>query len=351
MGASAVKQKKQQVEEHEEKAVATVKPTKAEVAEAKDCLSTIEAAIKSMNVCWYDVCIGMMKAHEGNLAEKAGYESFRDYVEGKLEMKYRRAIYLVNCGIMIDKKGITRKQVEKIGWTKLSQIFTVWDKSTKALPPAKADKLTDSLLEDAETLSVSQLKDRIETKTSFTPAQKAKAAVFRLGLKLVATEAEIVSAALKVSEAILGIQNDNEKAIAHICGEWMEMKGENPEKLPLKDMLKYVESVYGVELTIAAKAESRKTTAATKSKKKAEPVKETPDDDSEEGVDPFKMGKDELIDLIDQQGLDVKYTPKTPLQKLRTLVAEAIEKEEAGESTDQEARSDDEQSAEDLLGL
>lgn len=206
----------------------------------------IEGAVNNMTVAFYDLAVGLYEAYAKNYAQIWGYQNFEAYVTGRLDMKYRRAIYLVDCGKAIVEIGIDREKVQHIGWTKFKEISALIQKK-----PEEADRY----LALAEGVSASQLKEELRKEVEIKQGREATAGVMRMSLKFEGDAMNVVADAIRIANGELG-KEDVHASIGHICAEWLMAKSAVGTASSLDDWLLYLERTYGVRLQRVTSEES-----------------------------------------------------------------------------------------------
>lgn len=94
-----------------------------------------------------------------------GYQTFADYVETELDMKVRKAQYLVRIVNIAKQLGIERVQYEKIKITKLREIFTLeptdffWNETTQHNEPIHAHIVR--LVDEANGMTLEQVVEEV----------------------------------------------------------------------------------------------------------------------------------------------------------------------------------------------
>jgi hypothetical protein len=233
------KAKNTKAEEQGQKALAPKSQGKIKT-KAQKCRETIESAMTGITKNFFELSAALNEAYGNDYAAIWGFENFRAYVEEQLEMKYRRAMYLVSCGQAIEKLGLKPAQVEKIGWTRFKEV------APRLLEnPDAANKYLDM----AEKMSTSELKDALkeEDGVSTSKERKGQAAMMRLSMKFEGDAMSVVSDALNLAYSELGSEEVG-SAFNHICAEWLMTKGGSVEGVALEDWLTYLEKTYGVKL-------------------------------------------------------------------------------------------------------
>lgn len=213
--------------------------------QAEKCRQRIEDAIRGANVAFYDLSMGLLEAYENDYAKDWGYDNWTQYVEGKLDMKYRTAYYMVEIAKAVRQLGISKERVQKIGWTKLKEITGVITSK-----PNESEKYLDM----AENMSTSELREALHSEVKLTEGKEATAAIMRMSLKFEGDAAGIMSDGLSLAYGDIG-KEDVSLALSHIVGEWLLARGGNVQSSTLEDWVAYIKKVYGVTMVKATDEE------------------------------------------------------------------------------------------------
>lgn len=217
-------------------------------AEALECRDRLERAVRDLvsNVAvgYYDIMTELATAYDKQYYRIWGYPTIEAYGQEILGLKRRKTYDWLNCGRLIKEHGITRDQVARIGWTKLSVV-------ARPLLDLDADRLHE-LLDAAEGKTVVELRDEVK----MTKNVEAKPGMFRASFSLDGPAATVVSDAVQLAMNALDLdQVQTPKnmglAINHICAEWMLLQGKTSEETTLDDWIEYLEGLFGVKLTRA----------------------------------------------------------------------------------------------------
>jgi len=94
-----------------------------------------------------------------------GYPTFKELLEGKIGLKYRKAMYLVQIYEDLINSGVTWGEVKSLGWCKLKEISPVITKDNVEEWVAKAQNLTVLQLREV----VSKFKAQVLESTPVSP--------------------------------------------------------------------------------------------------------------------------------------------------------------------------------------
>jgi hypothetical protein len=321
-----------------------VKVSKIEEAKAKKCLQRIEEGVKGMADSWYDVSIAMKDAYENGYAEICGYENFRTYVEGTLDIKYRMAMYFVNAGKTLVRLDIPKERVAEIGITKFKEVVPMLEEITESTKNEDRMKTrTEKLLNMAETKSSRELADELRR----TPKKEAQPEKLRLSCKFEAEQGRVVSDALAIAAGEIG-NTEVSNGLNHICSEWVMMKGTTGGRSSIEDHIKYLEKTFEVKLTVTEGGKkTSKTKEAEKSGKKIEKQEavKAPEPEQESAIDLDALDRKGLEAFVKKHDLDVSFTKKTTDDQLRDMIVTECNREP------EPVKATGEKSAEQILGL
>ena len=138
--------------------------------------------------------------------ENGGFEL---YVQEKLNIEYRKAMYLVKIYYNVNKFGIDPAKITEMGWTKASKIVAVMDEEN-------ADELVELATESTVADLVENIKSSYTTKGG-TKGEKKRLKTFKF--KLFEDQAEGVQNTLEAAAESLGLKDLN-AAFEHIVMEW-----------------------------------------------------------------------------------------------------------------------------------
>jgi len=173
---------------------------------------------------------------ENSWWESEGFENFKEFIEQRIDMPYRKAMYLINIYQCLVDAGIKWDSVKNIGWTKL-----------KDIAPLLTEDNVDEWVQRAETMTTLELQEYIkahkagggsaeEGDEEETKATKVSTMTF----KLHEDQRETIRTALDKAQ---GDNNTEYDAVAleYICMQYLEgglgkSKKSEPQK-SLKDLM------------------------------------------------------------------------------------------------------------------
>jgi len=155
----------------------------------------------------------LYEAWEYQYHKKLGYDSFQDYAEQQLDMKGRKAHFLVHICKTLKRLKISWDEVREIGWRKTATISPILDYANK-----------DRWIEEAKTTNLNHLAEKVkaERKGNDEPVE----APIKMTLQLDQDEQTIVQAALDYAKRYENASS-NSKAIVRICYDYFQNKEES----------------------------------------------------------------------------------------------------------------------------
>jgi hypothetical protein len=206
-------------------------------AAAYECREKIQKSLQNIESDFCDLAEALHSADQNRYFAEWGHNSFEEFAEKELEMGYRKARYLVEIHDTILKVGLSRDQVIRVGWTKMRELSG----------PLKEDpKGAKKLLAEAEKKTVKELMDSIRIRKGV----KARSEVLRISVKFDASAGKIITDAVNLANGEIGEEN-LPKALAHICGEYLMLKGGGAQVSTLEDWIAYINKSFGVILVVS----------------------------------------------------------------------------------------------------
>lgn len=155
--------------------------------------------------------VRLSKEYQSLDARYAENGGFGLYVKERLNVEYRKAMYLIDIYYKFNLFGIDAEKVKEIGWTKASKIAAVMSEDN-----------AEELVELAEKSTVADLQDTIkedyvEKGGSKTAGEKKKRVTFKF--RLFEDQASLVTEVLNTVAKDMGVK-DLSAAFEHIVAEW-----------------------------------------------------------------------------------------------------------------------------------
>jgi hypothetical protein len=142
-----------------------------------------------------------------------GYDSFQDYTEHELDVRGRKAHFLVQIAKTVKKLNISWDDIKGVGWRKTAVIAPVLNSENKA-----------KWIEEAKTTPLAYLSEKVKAeKQGREPSDTPPA---RMTFQMDADEQSIVNSAIDFARRFEGV-NTPSQAIVKICYFYgMSMKEE-----------------------------------------------------------------------------------------------------------------------------
>lgn len=170
-----------------------------------------------------------------NVFEEEGFESIEAYCVERLKLRDRSCQTYMQVYTSLTSAGVTEKEIEGIGISKLRTIASVVDKSNKRNLIAKARKTSrDDLVE--------HVKEIRKGKASVTDPEAAKFKKLP-ALKLFVDQAETVEAGLEEAMKVYSTESMAE-ALHYVMTDWMASQ---EAEVPLADALEALNARYGTD--------------------------------------------------------------------------------------------------------
>ena len=208
--------------------------------------------------------------HHEYYSDKWGYASWEEYCSKELDIQYRKSMYLVEIWDKVKSLNLPEKKVEALGWSRMKDLVSVITKENAKDWMEKADKMTSRELTEA--VKVVRRSDKTGTKLP---------TITTMTLRMSEAESSVITDAIEAAKRLCETENAV-VALEMVCQDWLEEKGQQPERAGLEDHIKFLQEVYGVTISYVG-ADS------TEKEKKAET-----DEDEEEL--PSDLGSDEDAD-------------------------------------------------------
>lgn len=172
-----------------------------------------------------------------------GYEDFATYAEAEVGLKKRSAEYYARVYTDLTEAGVTVKDIEGIGWTKLRSLIGVIDKKNKSALLTKAKKMSRDDL--ADHMKEIKAKTGKASATSDAPAYM-KFPAFRLHADQGATLETVINQAKE------HFNTDNQaEAIFFMATDWSQAQDGD---VPLESALAALNARYGTAFEVEAEA-------------------------------------------------------------------------------------------------
>jgi hypothetical protein len=169
-----------------------------------------------------------------------GFSSFEEYCTDEVQIGYRKASYLVQIAQTVKDLKIDWEDITGIGWTRMRTI----------LPALKQDGEVGDWLTLAADLSVKDLEKLVKDhKIGATIEGDSSNALVTIKFRVTKDQFDIISDALDLAKE--AIEDDNDVlALEQMCYDYFMASGDDPNRLSMENMIKFIEKKYAVNVTI-----------------------------------------------------------------------------------------------------
>jgi len=173
-----------------------------------------------------------------------GFDSFRDYVETELGVKYRRAKYLVSIASAVHELGLDWDDIQAIGWTKARSLLPFLRNNGN---PAEYD----GWIEYAQESTVRELEDRMRsgqlTETTETEVDtEPRCVTYKMELSI--DQSQLFNDCMEHAKRLFEVDTV-EEAVESILYDWMMRAGTSPERLDEDAVGRWYQSTFGTEVS------------------------------------------------------------------------------------------------------
>jgi len=169
------------------------------VALPEDHREALKTCLANISENWANFSIIASEVYRSEEFKSWGYESFQDFVQAELGLKYRSAMYRVQVGDSLIQHNLQPEDLAQIGWTKFEKVSSMISKDMKR-------KDIQALLKKAKGMTVRELADFVETKTQDTKVTRTKTT---LSFRLTNEQADVVNEALKKGMEMAATDNQS----------------------------------------------------------------------------------------------------------------------------------------------
>jgi hypothetical protein len=212
---------------------------------ASEVRTRINDARRKIDDSFTDMAVLLNEVYHDKYYLVYEFGSFKDYVEGELGIKYRRAMAYVEIAGMLADHNIPVDRAKAIGWSKLRELPSI------ITPENRIEWLTK-----AETMSKSELQEAVRAVKS-GGGKTEREEKFRLTVSCPISDGQIITEAVTQAKAVAGV-GDTGSALAHICGSWLETHGES--RLDISHWVSFIEKQYGVTVTVEGEPKTQTAT-------------------------------------------------------------------------------------------
>ena len=276
----------------------TVGKSKVKMPREEIVRQEILDAQEQIETGYLDMARLLTEAYHNDFHEKWKFDSFEDYCNKELDIKYRKARYFIDIWDKVKSLDLPKDKVAALGWTKMKEIATVITEKNAKTWMDKAEKMTSREL--AEAAKIVRKKDTSEIDVP---------SITTLTLRMTEAEANVILEAIEEAKNLCDSTNAV-IAVEMICQDWLTAKGVTPERTSLKDYITYIEKLYGVKVSVKKevgdKSSNKKDAEDTIDKVNGAAEGGSLDDDDDPAVpdDDEGDGVDDAVDIDDILGID-----------------------------------------------
>jgi cell division septum initiation protein DivIVA len=150
------------------------------------------------------------EAWEYQYHKTRGYESFQDYTEHELDIKGRKAFFLVQIAKTVKKLNIPWEDIKEVGWRK-----------TAAISPVLTYDNKDKWIAEAKDTPLAYLSEKV--KAEKRGKESPKEAPIRITIQIDQDENTIIQSALEYAKRYEDVKS-NSQAFTRICYEYAQSK-------------------------------------------------------------------------------------------------------------------------------
>ena len=152
----------------------------------------------------------LYEAWEYQYHKTLGYDSFQDYTEDRLDVKGRKASFMVQIAKTLKRLNIPWKDVQEVGWRK-----------TAVIAPLLTHDNAQKWIEEAKVTPLAHLSEKV--KASKQGREISDEPPIRMTIQLDQDENTIVQAAIEYAKRHEDAHS-NSKAIVEICYQYYQSK-------------------------------------------------------------------------------------------------------------------------------
>ena len=145
----------------------------------------------------------------------AGNKGFEAFCEDHLNVRYRKAQYLINIYESFTQAGLTEAKIGSIGWSKAKELVSIL-----AVEPQNADKWIETAKEGSTAEVAEAVKARLTKIGAKTHGNTKTVRTVTCKFKLHEDEGQVVEQAIKLAKEQADTDDDSQ-AFAHIIKEWL----------------------------------------------------------------------------------------------------------------------------------
>jgi hypothetical protein len=142
-----------------------------------------------------------------------GYDSFQDYTEHELDVRGRKAHFLVQIAKTVKKLNISWDDIKGVGWRKTAVIAPVLNSENKA-----------KWIEEAKTTPLAYLSEKVKAEKQ--GKEPSDTPPIRLTIQIDEDENTIIQSAIEFAKRYEDVKS-NSQALVHICYQYYSSREES----------------------------------------------------------------------------------------------------------------------------
>jgi len=235
------KNKKTEVKKSEPEQIAPMASVTKALSDADNATDAARHLIEQVERTYFTLGGVLDHVDQTGIHKQMGYDgknAFKDYIDGELDLEYRKARYLISVYRACSLANIGETELADIGWSKAKEIARI------AIDDLKRDK--DALLEMAKTTTRDELTEHI--KKNYEVATRGGDTVKMTKFSFSVAEEDAIGVNEGITEAMAAIgEEDMGKAFAYIVNDW---RGHSDgSDMTLEQTVELAEARFGVKIT------------------------------------------------------------------------------------------------------
>lgn len=174
-----------------------------------------------------------------------GYDGLRVYVEDELGMKYRKARYFIAIAKAVYDLKLDWADVQSLGWTKASRLLPYLKKSDNIDVGEWFDIARNNSVKELAQIIAENKRQALPDLTVEAAEENLATYTFRAN----AEQAQLLNDTLEHVKRMFDVES-NMDALESLMYDWQMRAGSEVESLPVTEIIKWVESIYNVKLTM-----------------------------------------------------------------------------------------------------
>lgn len=170
---------------------------------ATEVLHKLKEVSQRMKDDYCEIAELLHEVWENEYHKDYGYDSFHDYVEDQLDIKGRKANFLVQITKTLKRLQIPWEDVSEVGWRKMA-----------AISPVLNSENNQKWIDEAKTTTLTYLSEKVKAeKENREPSENPP---IKMTIQVDEDENTIIQTAIEFAKRHEGVKS-NSKALVHIC--------------------------------------------------------------------------------------------------------------------------------------